>query len=282
MTMDEAGAPLGAPLRAADEPPPFEICNPDGPAPLVLLCDHASGFIPRALDALGLDEAQLARHIAFDIGIAEVTRRLAERLDAPAVLSGFSRLIVDPNRGLDDPTLMPQISDGVVVPGNRALSPAARRARLEAFFEPYHAAVTRVLDAKQASLGGPSGAPPRGPAVISMHSFTPVMKGNERPWQIGVLWNRDPRLPRPLMAKLRAAGVVVGDNEPYSGRDGHGHTLHVHAEPRGFANVLIEVRQDLIDTHHGADAWAGRLGAVLGELAADPDLYRVERFGARA
>ena len=115
-----------------------------------------------------------------------------------------------------------------------------------------------------------------------MHSFTPVMKGSERPWQIGVLWNRDPRLPRPLMAKLRAAGVVVGDNEPYTGRDGHGHTIHVHAEPRGFANVLIELRQDLIDTHHGAIDWAERLGAVLNELVSDPDLYLVEHFEERA
>lgn len=278
MTMHEAGAPL----RADDEPPPFEIYNPDGPAPLVLLCDHASGFIPRALGALGLDEAQLARHIALDIGIAEVTRRLAQHLDAPAVLSGFSRLIVDPNRGFDDPTLIPQISDGVVVPGNRELTSAARQARLEAFYEPYHAAVAGVLDARQASLRGPSEGPQRGPAVISMHSFTPVMKGSERPWQIGVLWNRDPRLPQPLMAKLHAAGVVVGDNEPYSGRDGHGHTLHIHAEPRGFANVLIEVRQDLIDTHHGAIDWAERLGAVLSELVSDPGLYFVEHFEERA
>ena len=145
-----------APLRADDEPLPFEICNPDGPAPLLLLCDHASGFIPCALGALGLDEAQLARHIALDIGIAEVTRRLAQYLDAPAVLSGFSRLIVDPNRDFDDPTLIPQISDGVVVPGNRELTSAARQARLEAFYEPYHAAVARALDVKQASLQHPS------------------------------------------------------------------------------------------------------------------------------
>ena len=249
-------------LHAADEPAPFEVFNEGGRAPIVLLCDHASRFVPRALDNLGLSEAELSRHIAWDIGIADVTRDLATRLNAPAVLSHFSRLVVDPNRALDDPTLVPQLSDGVIVPANRNLPAADRQARIEAFHRPYHDAVARVLDTLAAR--GPA------PALISMHSFTPVMKGVERPWQIGILWNRDARLPAPLMERLRAEGLTVGDNEPYSGRDNHGHTLHVHAEPRGLANVLIEVRQDLIDTHHGAAEWAARLHRALADVLDAP------------
>jgi predicted N-formylglutamate amidohydrolase len=252
---------IGDALLAEDEPAPFELVNETGAAPVLLLCDHATNFLPRAFKSLGLDEAQLARHIAWDIGIAEVTRDMARRLDAPAIMTHFSRLIVDPNRPLDDPTLIPQIGDGIIVPGNRVLSDQDRERRLDTFHWPYHRAVGRTLDALSAR--GP------GPAVVSMHSFTPVMKGFERPWQIGVLWNEDPRLPQPVMAKLRAQGITVGDNEPYSGRGGCGHTLQDHADRRGLANVLIEVRQDLIDTHHGAAEWAALLAKVLSEVLSD-------------
>ncbi len=257
-------------LLAPDEPRPFEILNAGGQAPVLLLCDHATRFIPRALKSLGLDEACLMRHIAWDIGIAEMTRSLVERLDAPAVFSTFSRLIVDPNRQLDNPTLMPEISDGTVVPGNRDLDPAARAARIETFFQPYHDAIAAQIDVMLA--GG------KVPTVVSMHSFTPMMHGEERPWEIGILWNRDPRLPQPLMSRLRAEGLTVGDNLPYSGADGHGYTQHVHCDRRGLANVLIEVRQDLIDTRHGAAEWAARIGAALEEVLRDPDLYRIEHY----
>ncbi|MPZ11017.1 MAG: N-formylglutamate amidohydrolase [Kiloniellaceae bacterium] len=255
-------------LLAPDEPRPFDLFNGAGQAPLLLLCDHATRFIPRALKSLGLDEAALTRHIAWDIGIAEVTRQLARRLDAPALLSHFSRLVVDPNRQLDNPTLMPEISDGTVVPGNRDLDAAAREARIETFFRPYHDAIDAQLDAMQAAG--------RVPALVSMHSFTPIMHGLQRPWEIGILWNRDPRLPRPLMDRLRAEGFSVGDNEPYSGADGHGYTQHTHGDSRGLANVLIEVRQDLVDTQQGAALWAERLAAALGAVLRDAALYRVE------
>jgi predicted N-formylglutamate amidohydrolase len=253
-----AATPLGNPTRsllAPEEPAPYEVFNGSGRAPVLLLCDHATCFLPRAFGTLGLSEAELKRHIAWDIGIAELTRGLAKALDAAAVLSHFSRLVIDPNRALDDPTLVPRLSDGVVVPGNRDLSPTDLQARIDGFHRPYHEAVQRTLDALLA----------RGavPAIVSMHSFTPVMKGVERPWHIGVLWNDDARLAVPLMVRLRAQGIPVGDNEPYSAREGHGYTLFVHAAPRGLANVLIEVRQDLIDTHHGAAQWTARLGEAL-------------------
>ncbi len=261
-------------LLAPDEPRPFDIVNPGGKAPVLLLCDHATRFIPRALKSLGLDEAQLTRHIAWDIGIAEVTRHMARRLDAPAVLSHFSRLIVDPNRLLDNPTLIPEISDGTVVPGNRDLDEAARQARIDAFFQPYHEAVAGQIDAMMAGGQGEG----RAPVLVSMHSFTPIMHGLQRPWEIGILWNRDPRLPQPLMDRLRAEGLAVGDNEPYSGADGHGYTQHIHGDRRGLANVLIEVRQDLVDTQQGAAEWAERLGAALEAVLGDPALYRVEHY----
>lgn len=257
-------------LLAADEPPPHEDFNGGGRAPLLFICDHAARFIPRALQGLGLDEAALTRHIAWDIGIAEVTRLLARKLDAPAVLSHFSRLIVDPNRQLDNPTLIPEISDGTVVPGNRDLNSSQRRARVETFFKPYHGAIAARVDAMQSA--GVT------PVLISMHSFTPVLHGLQRPWEIGILWNRDPRLPVPLIQRLRAEGLTVGDNEPYSGADGHGYTQHTHGDRRGLANVLIEVRQDLIDTPHGAAEWAGRLAAALGAVLPDPALYRIEHY----
>ena len=257
------------PLLGPDEPAPVEGFNPDGAAPLLLVCDHATRLLARRLGTLGLSEAELARHIAWDIGIAEVTRGLARRLDAPAVLSRFSRLVIDPNRALDDPTLIPQLSDGVVIPGNRDLSPGDIQARIESFHRPYHEAIERTLDALTAR--GPA------PAVVSMHSFTPVIKGVERPWHLGILWDADPRLARPLMARLRALGVSVGDNQPYTARDGHGYTLFEHAAPRGLAHVLIEIRQDLIDTHHGAVAWTDRLADSLRVVLENAGVFRGAR-----
>ena len=253
-------------LLEPDEPLPYEIVNPQGKAPLVLTCDHASAFIPRKLQALGLDEACLSRHIAWDIGIAEVTRHLARRLDAPAVLSNFSRLVIDPNRQLGVPSSIVEESDGVPIPGNQSLLPEATARRVESFFEPYHAAVTQVIDRQMAE--GVS------PLLVAMHSFTPVMNGFERPWKIGILWNRDPRLPLALIEKVASQGVTVGDNEPYSGRDGHGYSQQRHGDERRLANALIEVRQDLIDTNQGGEHWSAFLAAALQEVMGDQSLYR--------
>jgi predicted N-formylglutamate amidohydrolase len=223
--------------------------------------------VPRALGELGLAPATFDRHIAWDIGAAEVARHLAKALDAPLVLSGYSRLVIDLNRRLDDPTSIPEVSDGVLVPGNRALTAAERARRAAALFRPYHQAIAAEL-ARIAARGRP-------PAIVSVHSCTPIFHGFERPWHIGVLWNEDPRLAVPLMARLAARGdVVVGDNQPYSARDGHGYTVRTHAEQPSLPHVLLEVRQDLIDTHHGAATWAGVLHEALAPLLADAALRR--------
>lgn len=260
------------PLLGPDDPPPVTVIHSAGRAPVLLVCDHASAAIPARLGRLGLDETALARHIAYDIGAAWVTQALAAALDAPAVLSGYSRLVIDLNRAPDDPTAMPVISDGVVVPGNRDLDSGAAEARIAALFRPYHDTIAARLAAFRA----------RGtvPALISIHSFTPIMRGFERPWHIGVLWDRDPRIPVPLMERLRRdPRLVVGDNQPYSGRNGHGFTIEHHAIPAGLPHVLIEIRQDLIDTRHGASEWAALLTEALKDILADPDLYRVGHDG---
>ncbi len=258
----------GGPLLAPDEPATVEIINPEASAPLLLVCDHASNFIPRALANLGLDETHLWWHIAYDIGVAEVTRQLGRRLGATAILCGFSRLVIDPNRGPDTPSSIPDSVDGVVVPGNRDLGGVERQERIEAFFKPYHQAIEgrlRILTAR-----GPA------PAVVSLHSFTPVMDGFERPWQVAALWDRDPRLPLPFLTTLRSLGFTVGDNEPYSGRDFHGYTMQRHADAQGLANLLIEIRQDLIDTADGVGEWSEILASALRDVLANPGIHEVK------
>jgi len=235
---------------------PFEFVNVDGAAPMLLLCDHASNRVPSDLDALGLNDRQLASHIAWDIGAADVVRELARLLDAPAVLSRTSRLVVDANRRPGTGSLIPEEVDGSVVPGNLGLSEADRDRRVERFHHPYHRAIAERLEAM-----GSDGSVP---TVVSIHSFTPVMNGMERPWQIGILSGVDRRLSLHLISHLRAEGLVVGDNEPYSGSDVYGYTVNQHAESTGLPNVTVELRQDLIATPHSVVDWAERLARTLG------------------
>lgn len=258
-------------LLAKDEPAPFEVLNPDAGGRVLLICDHASKRVPAALDNLGLSEVELARHIGWDIGAEDVTRRLSAALDAPAVIAGYSRLVIDCNRSLDHPGLILPESDGTPVPANLRLSPEDRAVRIASLFDPYHAAIREQAQRLQAAMGG-DGAP----VILSIHSFTPIMDAIARPWEIGILWNREPRLPEPLIRRLRAMpGLTVGDNEPYSARLGYGYTLERHGDGQGFANALIEIRQDLIDTHHGAETWAGILLEALGDVLEDEALFRV-------
>lgn len=251
----------------------FQTIDGDLAGGLVFLADHASNFIPDDYGGLGLPTAALERHIAYDIGVEPLTRLLAARFGAPAVLSRFSRLLIDPNRGLDDPTLVMRISDGAVIPGNARHDAAERERRIDRFWKPYDGAVGAMLAAMIASG--------RLPVVVSLHSYTPVWRGWNRPWHAGILWDRDPRLPLPLIAALRSeAGLVIGENEPYDGAL-KGNCLYRHAGRLGLAHVLIEVRQDLVGEAAGVAAWAERLERAIRVALAAPDLDVARRYGSR-
>ena len=188
--------------------------------------------------------------------------------DAPAVLAGYSRLVIDCNRPAGETSSIPRVSDGVEVPGNRVLGEADSAARQAACFTPYHEAVDRVIARVEARHGGPA-------AVISMHSFTPVMDGYERPWHVGILWHEDGRMAVPVIAALAAdPSISVGDNQPYSGRVPVPYSIPAHALPGDRPHVTVEIRQDLIDTHHGAEAWANIMAAAFAGPLADPAIYR--------
>jgi predicted N-formylglutamate amidohydrolase len=237
----------------------FETVAGHGNSRLLFLCDHASNRLPEG--GLGLDPALLATHIAYDIGAAEVTRALAAAYGAPAFLGGWSRLLIDLNRGADDPTIVMKLSDGSIIPGNvlgdRVADASEMARRIALYHAPYHAAIDAQLDRM-----GPQ------TALVSMHSFTPAWKGRRRPWEVGVLYDRDTRLSAPLMARLGAAGLAVGDNEPYSGAL-HGDSLYQHGTMRALPHVLIEIRQDLIAGQDAAQAFALRLKPILDAALAD-------------
>jgi predicted N-formylglutamate amidohydrolase len=253
-------------LIGPGEPGPFRVLNAQGRARALVVCDHASRLVPAALQNLGLDELALGRHIASDIGAGEVAVHLSRRLDATAVLAGYSRLVVDCNRALADPTSILVVSDGEFIPGNQGLSDEDKEARAQQFFHPYHDAIRRRLE-RFARRG-------IAPAFIAVHSFTPVFKDVRRPWQIGILWDKDPRIPVPLLELLRARGIEVGDNEPYSGKAPADHTVDHHAEGGGLPHVSIEIRQDLVDHPEGVERWAGVLGEVLEIILGDDGLYQ--------
>lgn len=257
------------PEPAAGAPSRFEsFTRVDGnqAAGVILLCDHARNALPPEYGTLGLPPGEFQRHIAYDIGAEGVTRGLAARLGATALLAGYSRLLIDPNRGLDDPTLIMKLSDGAVVPGNRDIDYAERQRRIERYYRPYHTAITAEIDSLIAARIRP--------ILVSIHSFTPAWKGIPRPWHAGILWDRDGRLPRLLLEGLRADGsLIVGDNEPYSGAL-EGDTLNSHGTRRGLAHALIEIRQDLIADQSGVDEWVGRLALILEPVMKEPGLRR--------
>lgn len=253
---------------------PFEVIEGDRSLGIVLLADHARRALPEEYGDLGLPPAEFQRHIAYDIGVEAVTRRLAELTGAPAVIAGFSRLLIDPNRGEDDPTLIRQLYDGTVVPGNYPMAPQERERRLDRFYRPYHDAVGAMV----ASVAEASGA---APFIFSVHSFTPVMQGRARPWHAGVLWDLDDRVARPLIEMLAEdPQIVVGDNEPYDGAL-RGDTMYSHAIVNGFAHALLEIRQDLIADDAGADAWATRLAPIVDAINRRPDIHVVRQYGSR-
>jgi predicted N-formylglutamate amidohydrolase len=243
----------------------------------LIICDHASSAIPQGYGTLGLPREALERHIAYDIGAADVTRALAGILGAPAVLSTYSRLVIDPNRGLDDPTLVMRYSDGAIVPGNAYIDAAEIGHRGTRLWAPYRQEIAATVDAMMAT-----GEPP---ALISIHSFTPVMRSLTRPWKIGVLWDCDDRIPKPLIETMLAEPDLradeVGKNEPYDGALA-GDTIDEIATARGLANALIEIRQDLIAEGREATAWAERLARALRPIVADRRSREPADLGSRA
>jgi predicted N-formylglutamate amidohydrolase len=234
---------------------------------VILVCDHASNRFPAALGTLGVPDRYLSDHIAWDIGAAGVTRRLQARFGADAVLAGYSRLVIDLNRRPGDFSVIPSISDGVLIPGNLGLAQSARDARGDAFHAPYHRAIEDRIDLRSVDQ--------RLPVFLGIHSFTPRFHGTSRPWHAGVLWDRDPRLAVPMLAALRAHRTFyIGDNEPYSGRHTADYSIDRHAETRGIAHAGIEIRQDLIGDEAGQDLWAAILGDALAPILADDSIFR--------
>lgn len=219
------------------------------------------------MNQLGLADWVLERHVAWDIGSDKLAKFLADELDAPLVLAGFSRLIVDPNRKIEHTSAFPEISDGIAIPGNMDLSDEQKALRVQSFFKPYHDRIAQRLD--HFATNGIV------PAMIAVHTCSPVFDRIVRPWHIGIMWDKDPRIPVPLIRHFESQeGICVGDNEPYSGRHPNDFTIDHHAEQAGLPHVGLEVRQDLVNTDKGAREWAGILARGLKSILSDQDLYR--------
>lgn len=237
------------------------IENGKGASPFLIVCEHASNFIPASLGTLGLPAEDLTRHISWDPGALPVSRGLSRTLNAALVFSRMSRLVIDCNRPVDAPDLVPEISETTEIPGNRGLSAAQRAERIAMSHAPFHAALDRLIE-DRARRGQET-------AVVTIHSFTPVYKGVARPWQVGIIHDEDARLAAPMIAQLRAAGgLTVGVNEPYSPADRVYYTLERHARPRGLACAMIEIRNDEIADDAGQAEWVERLAAILNSLGA--------------
>jgi predicted N-formylglutamate amidohydrolase len=236
------------------EHPAYRITGATRPARWLLTVDHATNTVPDWVGggSLGIAPEDMARHIAYDVGALGLAGRLAERLDAPMIASDFSRLVIDPNRGEDDPTLVMKLYDGTIIPANRGVDAAEVEHRLTRLYRPYHGALADLAGRRSDTV------------ICAIHSFTPCLRGRApRPWQAGVLYSHlDERLAKPLIARLQAEGLCVGDNEPYSGHL-PGDSIDRHALVPGRPNVLIELRNDLIAQEDGQIAWADRLAPVL-------------------
>ncbi len=243
-------------MLRCDDPSPVIVTNPGGSSPFLLIGDHAGRAIPAALGDLGLPPGALDLHIAWDIGVSGMGRRLAGMLDAAFIEQVYSRLVIDCNRQAGAPDRAPAVSDGVAVPGNVALSAEDLGRRVDEIYQPYQDAIAQALDAR---AGQPTW-------LVSLHSFTPVMQGFVRPWRLGVLHRHDSALSRRMLALLQAdLGAAAGDNQPYA-MDGTDNTVPLHVDARGIDYVEIEVRQDLIADAAGQEAMAGYLAGFLRQL----------------
>ncbi|PDQ21447.1 N-formylglutamate amidohydrolase [Mesorhizobium sanjuanii] len=246
-------------------PETVRVTNPGGSSPFVLTCDHASNFLPPEFGTLGLAAEQLCRHIAWDPGALPVASHMAEALDATLVETRISRLVIDCNRPLNAPDLVPPVSETTVIPGNAGLSEKQRAARIALSWQPFHDAVERIVDNRLAR-----GLETR---LVSVHSFTPVYKGKSRPWHVGIIHDEDRRLASLLIAALRRLdGVNVGVNEPYSPADRVYFTLERHARSRGLPCAMIEIRNDEIADEAGQRKWAARLSTILANSVLDGEV----------
>ncbi|MBR9652191.1 N-formylglutamate amidohydrolase [Thalassovita aquimarina] len=233
---------------------PYRIIGADRPSRWLVTCDHAANTVPPFVNdgQLGLARGDMERHIAYDVGAAGVATALAEALDAPAILSNFSRLVIDPNRGEDDPTLLMKLYDGTIIPANRNAGPEELEQRLNACYRPYHTALAEL-------------AARRGDTVIlSIHSFTRQLQGRDpRPWHIGILYAADDRLAKPLIRRLEQEhDLCIGENQPYGGHL-PGDAIARHAIAHQRLNVLVEIRNDLIEDEPHQVEWAQRLAPIL-------------------
>ncbi|MDH4106797.1 MAG: N-formylglutamate amidohydrolase [Gammaproteobacteria bacterium] len=261
--MPVEGTPVGDDkprLLNPDEPVPFRVLNPDATTPLLLVCDHASRRFPASLGTLGLDPPARRCHLAWDIGAGALTRRLAKSMGVTAVLAEYSRLVVDCNRDLLDPGAFLEFGDGVVIPGNRKLRQAQKDLRAAELYWPYHYAID--IEVKRLAQHDYP------PAFATVHSFTPVLDGVSRPWQVGVLWDADRDTAEILIDGFRTAGFLVGDNEPYSGKAPQDFTIDHHAEDAGLPHVGIEIRQDLIADAEGVNRIAAIMEPILRRIPA--------------
>ena len=239
-----------------NEPPAFKVLNSGGRAPLLIACDHAENRIPGSLGNLGLQDDYLQAHIAYDIGAKQVAIRLSELFDAPLILAEYSRLVIDLNRHLSDPTLIARESDHIVIEGNCGLTEGDKNARIEEIFQAYHNQYSEMV--------GKLIAMHEKPVIFSVHSFTPRMHGIDRPWHFGWLWDKDAELAKVLLeAFARLPGYTIGDNQPYHAKDPEGYAQSVHASQRGVELALLEIRQDLIAETKGQEEIANLIYQVM-------------------
>ncbi|MEH6471658.1 MAG: N-formylglutamate amidohydrolase [Halopseudomonas sp.] len=263
-----------SPLLTVNDPPACTVLNPSSSTPLLLICDHASNYIPPHLKRLGLTPSQLEQHIAWDQGSADLVQLMSDQLGCRAVLANYSRLLIDVNRNpdLNESSLIPEQSDDHAIPGNQQLSDNQRRERVLRISSLYHQEIERQLDALTAYTPAPM--------LFSIHTFTPRMQASDtpRPWHAGILWNQDPRIAKPLMAFLdRHEHLVIGDNEPYSGKE-FAYSINRHGHDRGFPNCAIEIRQDLLQNHDACLWWAEALAEGLAEILNQPSLHKIHFF----
>ena len=256
----------------------FRIINSHSNSPLLLICDHASNYIPAKYKDLGLTSNQLQEHIAWDIGAAEITLHISKILDSVAILCGISRLIIDTNRDPSDPNATPEISDNISITGNKNLTKINRENRLKNYFWPYHNAIRKQIDYLKGKLNPLN----KTPIIFSIHTFTQIMRsvgGVRRLWDVGVLWDRDPRVAGILIRELtnHKDNLIVGDNKPYSGKEFY-YTLDYHAGSRGLPHCAIEIRQDLVDTPEQTIYWATLISKILNNIINNSEIHKIQQY----